>query len=123
MAAPKKEVTRTSVTVGLDFAPFKVEPGDGNVWMFQSDPPPDLFGALSDAMTAFGSLQDAEPGTLSKLLVELAADLSAALVALFDPDTTGQVAAFKKRNYGLRGLQKIATDVIEGSTGFPTQQQ
>ena len=120
--AAKKEVAREQVTVGLDFGPFKVEPGDGNVWWFQSDPPPDLFGALSDAMTGFGQLTSAEPGTLRTLLVELAADLSKALVALFDPDTSGQAAAFKKRNYGIRGLQKIASDVIEGSTGFPTPQ-
>lgn len=117
----KNEVTRTDVTVGLSFEPYKVAPGDGQEWMFQADPPPALFGQLSDAMTAFGQLTSAEPGTLSTLLVTLADDLQKALIGLLDSGTPGQAAAFKKRAYGLKGLQKIATDVIEGSTGFPTQ--
>lgn len=114
-----KQVTRETVTVGLDFRPIPIDLGDGTVWLFQPDPSPTAWGVLMDALTAFSTVDtESETPDLSGLTV-LVENLSVALSGLLT--TPKQAEKYSERGYGLVAQQRLATVLIETVSGFPTQ--
>lgn len=116
---PVNEMTRSVVSVGIDFTPVLMDAGDGTVWEFNPDPSPSEFGALQRALSAFGSISKAAEAGEEFDMEPLAADLSEALSALLVKATQRKTWATK--SYGIIGMQRIAAAYVPAISGTPTK--
>lgn len=113
------EVRREVVQLGLDFRAIPVDLGDGIEWEFNSDPSPEQWSELVNALKKFTKFADDDFGgdEFKNALAEFTGAMSGLLVK------PAQRKQWVAKKYGLGPQQAISEALMEIWTGFPTKQQ
>lgn len=112
------EVRREAVKLGLDFRPIPVDVGDGIEWDFTSDPSPEQWSSLVNALKGFLGFERGDFGG-EEFKASLAALTTAMSELLVNED---QRPLWVEKNYGIKVQQAISEALMEEWTGFPTTQ-
>ena len=112
------ETRREAVKLGLDFRPIPVDVGDGIEWEFSSDPSPEQWSLLVNALKAFTGFDDGDFG--GDEFKAALAGLSTAMSELIVDEA--QRPLWVEKNYGIAVQTAISEALMENWTGFPTPQ-
>ena len=112
------EVRRDVVRIGLDFRPIPVDLGDGIEWEFTSDPSPEQWELVMNALQEFTKFGSEDFGGTE---VKVALDrLTVAMSELIVNEE--QRPQWVAKRYGLGPQQAISQALMEQWTGLPTTQ-
>lgn len=112
------ETRRDVVKLGLDFRAIPVDLGDGIEWEFHSDPSPEQWSNLVNALKNFTKFEDEDFGgdAFKTALSGFTEAMSHLLIR------AEQQAEWMEKGYGLGPQQAISEALMEIWTGFPTKQ-
>lgn len=113
------QVQREVVKIGLDFRPILIDVGDDTVWEFTSDPSPEQWSALVNALRKFTTLQDENAVGGTEFEDALHGFTKAMSMTLIDPEQQEQ---WIERRYGLGPQQAVSEHLMEQWSGFPTKE-
>lgn len=113
------EVRRDVVKLGLDFRPIPVDLGDGIEWEFTSDPSPQQWSLVVQALKVFTKFEDEDFG--GEAFEQALAGFTQAMSELIINEE--QRALWREKGYGLGPQQAISEALMGIWTGFPTKQQ
>jgi hypothetical protein len=115
--AEKKPMNRADVDLGLNFEPFRLSPGDGNVWEFERDATPAQLTRLLNTAQKLRPMATKSEDEMNQLDFDFALldEVSAALSELLVSEV--QQKAWVERAYGIRTLTAMMPHIIEAVSG------